>query len=338
MLNGYRLNSSNFASAIATKDVDFVRKVHLLGCPFDEDCMISAINTKSLEMVKLIAKLGNAKCRNCGNFSEEVFLTAIRVKNFEILEWVLNKLKRSYSSPCHYAARLGDIETFVWMKKTGYYTEDSFGEALQAGQLKFLDFLLEEEGRPEGDVYGHAIFCKDLTALNWVYEHEFQWDEMSFFDAVSENKLEVLNWAHEKKYPFWSVDHTQIAAHAGNLEALKWLRSIDCPWDSDVCKNAIEYRHCELLKWARSENCPWHDNYFTINKLYPEEIETIKWALLDGCPGSWMMAFRAIGDRNFDFLFWIISNGFHWRREFCINYAQGFGINLIEWLKSVGLE
>ena len=49
----------------------------------------------------------------------------------------------------------------------------------------------------------------------------------------------------------------EIAAAAGQLAVLQWLRGEGCPWDSSTCDNAVHYGHVETLRWARENGCPW---------------------------------------------------------------------------------
>jgi len=47
------------------------------------------------------------------------------------------------------------------------------------------------------------------------------------------------------------------AAAAGQLDALRWAREHDCPWDDWTCAYAAAGGHLEVLQWARAHSCPW---------------------------------------------------------------------------------
>jgi hypothetical protein len=52
-----------------------------------------------------------------------------------------------------------------------------------------------------------------------------------------------------------------LAARAGSLETLRWLRVIrNCAWDADTCYEAACAGHFEVLRWAHAHGCAWPTN------------------------------------------------------------------------------
>jgi hypothetical protein len=47
-----------------------------------------------------------------------------------------------------------------------------------------------------------------------------------------------------------------MAAAAGQLDALKWLRSVGCPWDITTYIAAQRLGDAELLLWLRENDVP----------------------------------------------------------------------------------
>jgi hypothetical protein len=75
----------------------------------------------------------------------------------------------------------------------------------------------------------------------------------------------------------------QISAFVGNLSALQWLRSQDCPWDVRTCSEAAFGGHLIVLQWARSQGCPW--NNLTCFLAYSHgHLAVLQWARSQGCP------------------------------------------------------
>ena len=54
----------------------------------------------------------------------------------------------------------------------------------------------------------------------------------------------------------WNRDTCIVAAKAGHLEVLQWLRENGCPWDEMTCEYAAKEGHLEVLQWARANGCP----------------------------------------------------------------------------------
>ncbi len=50
---------------------------------------------------------------------------------------------------------------------------------------------------------------------------------------------------------------TALVARRGDLEELKWLRSRDVAWDSQVCAGATFNGHLDVLTWAREHGAEW---------------------------------------------------------------------------------
>ena len=63
-----------------------------------------------------------------------------------------------------------------------------------------------------------------------------------------------------------STEETMPAAIlSGNIECLKWLKSIDCPWGYNAFERAGSNGDIHIMKWLFSQGCSW--NGLTFSKL-----------------------------------------------------------------------
>ena len=66
----------------------------------------------------------------------------------------------------------------------------------------------------------------------------------------------------------WNRDTCIVAAKAGHLEVLQWLRESGCPWDERTCEHALDGEHREAFCWARHYGCPMSEDAFLQAKLH----------------------------------------------------------------------
>ena len=75
----------------------------------------------------------------------------------------------------------------------------------------------------------------------------------------------------------------KAAARSGQLEELKVLRAVGCPWDEWTCTGAAYGGHLEMLQWARANECPWDSETCAI-AAFKGHLEVLQWACANGCP------------------------------------------------------
>jgi hypothetical protein len=76
-----------------------------------------------------------------------------------------------------------------------------------------------------------------------------------------------------------------IAAREGNLTVLKYLCSIQCPWDSSTCAAAAENGHVYVIKWCCENGSPWNSLTCT-NAAKNGHLDVVQWCRQNGCPWS----------------------------------------------------
>jgi len=99
-----------------------------------------------------------------------------------------------------------------------------------------------------------------------------------------------------------------LAARDGHLEALTWLHSTGCPWDSATCYFAAEGGHLAMLKWLHNTGCPW-DSKTCRAAAVGGHFEVLKWLHNQGCPWDASTCSAAAKDGNSEMLTWLHSTG-----------------------------
>eukprot|EP00953_Heterococcus_sp_UTEX-ZZ885_P012570 7207-Heterococcus_DN1.PRE.2 len=79
--------------------------------------------------------------------------------------------------------------------------------------------------------------------------------------AASSRCLSKLQWLHiEQQCPF-PGEITLIAARAGDVEMLRWLKSAGCCFDKwTSLRGAQSGNNLNVLQFLHAEGCPWHPN------------------------------------------------------------------------------
>ena len=73
------------------------------------------------------------------------------------------------------------------------------------------------------------------------------------------------------------------AAENGHLHIVKWLRSIHCPWNTNVCYIAALYCFSHILLWARANGCPW-DETVCDGAANSGDLRVLQFVRAVGCP------------------------------------------------------
>ena len=101
------------------------------------------------------------------------------------------------------------------------------------------------------------------------------------------------------------------AAYHGCLPALKYLRSIDCNWDTSTCSNAAMNDHFHILQWARKQGCPW-DTETCCNAAKYGHFHLLQWVRKNGCRWDDRTCSYAAENGHLQILHWARKHGCQW--------------------------
>mmetsp|Transcript_38717 Transcript_38717/g.95728 ORF Transcript_38717/g.95728 Transcript_38717/m.95728 type:complete len:106 (+) Transcript_38717:379-696(+) len=74
--------------------------------------------------------------------------------------------------------------------------------------------------------------------------------------AASVGCVDVLEELVDNRQCVLTAWACRAAATKGQLGALTWLRSRNCPWDFSTCNAAAYGGHLEVLRYAHEHGCP----------------------------------------------------------------------------------
>jgi hypothetical protein len=151
----------------------------------------------------------------------------------------------------------------------------------------------------------------------------------------------VINaFLHTTQHALWAVDqgcplHIKMSAHAashGNLGVLKYLHSINCPWNATTCDDAARNGHLDALKWVRKMECPW-DEMTCAFAAEGGHLDVLVWAVDNGCRMDVETCKAAVEAGRLDVLRWARARGCPWdSKTYDVACAVG-DMKIIIWLE-----
>jgi hypothetical protein len=136
-------------------------------------------------------------------------------------------------------------------------------EAVEGGHWSILRFLFEDLHAAFPRDYTGAL-CRiaarkgDLPMLRYLQAHGCEPGSSCFVAAASGGHIPVMAWLRESLDLRWHLMTCLVAANAGQLEMLQWLRAQTppCPWGSQVISTAMKRGFPEVAAWAVAQGCP----------------------------------------------------------------------------------
>jgi hypothetical protein len=83
--------------------------------------------------------------------------------------------------------------------------------------------------------------------------------EKFFANIAKEGDIETIKYLCSLHCP-WDEEACSNAAGNGYLNCLAYLHRNHAPWDEDTCIFAAESGHLECLKYAHENGCPWNED------------------------------------------------------------------------------
>ena len=114
----------------------------------------------------------------------------------------------------------------------------------------------------------------------------------------------------------------KAAARSGQLEELKVLRAVGCPWDVYTCVGAAMGGHLEVLQWLRANGCPWSTGTCAC-AAKGGHLEVLQWLRANGCPWDAATCAWAAEGGHLEMLQWARANGCDWDKSTCSEAAWG---------------
>lgn len=231
------------------------------------------------------------------------------------------------------------IPLLKWARKNGCPWDNRILEAAASGgHLDVITWAYQNGCNFSDKTLLIAAELGHLNILEWAYKNNKMIQNISdIYTCASKNgHIHILEWAHNKGVVWDNALTCASVAYCGQLDVLKWLRSIGCPWSCITTMEAAKGGHLDVLIWAFENGCDMHDGVcaYAAQGGY---LNVLKWARSKGLPwGNYTMWWAAIEDR-LDILKWAHENGCicdHTRSENLRRYIyKNISESLISWVR-----
>jgi hypothetical protein len=120
-----------------------------------------------------------------------------------------------------------------------------------------------------------------------------------------------------------------------NLNFLRYLDTLNCPWNTRICEKAAKHGFLEMLQWARANGCSW-DKRTCAGAAQNGNLELLQWARANGCPWDECTCFYAAVYGHLEILRWARANGCPWHKDTCAIAAQNGHLKILQWARANG--
>lgn len=151
----------------------------------------------------------------------------------------------------------------------------------------------------------------------------------------AEDSMARLTWAVATGFKPTSPTTVAMAAEAGRLDAVQFLRSVGCPWDEDTFSFAALEGHKEVLLWAKEHGCEMTAEAFRF-AASKGDLVTLQWLHEIGCPWDADAIASAAGVGRIDIIEWLRGVGCPWDETACSSAASLGQLDTLQWLHTHG--
>ena len=132
--------------------------------------------------------------------------------------------------------------------------------------------------------------------------------------------LHMIKWIAENDFEhFNSVGISQVAASKGNLNILKYIRSLGLPLTDDVSIRGAANGYIEIVKWAKEMGYEIYSRATLNIAIERENTELLKWCLDNTDASEFQPCWLACRKDKLNMLKIMINHGCYFDRELCLN-------------------
>jgi hypothetical protein len=151
--------------------------------------------------------------------------------------------------------------------------------------------------------------------------------------AAGKGQLDALTWLHSRGCP-WDSYTFRFAAYGGHLEVLRYAHEHGCPWDNATCDDAAQGGHLEVLRYAHEHGCPWDSNTCWRAAL-EGHLEVLRYAHEHGCPWDSFTCYYAAYGGHLEVLRYAHEHGCPMNLRACREVAEQKGhAAVVEYLRA----
>jgi len=296
---------------------------------------------------------------------ENATAAAVKENNFAALKFLIKKGAYISDSAAKYAARNGNMQIFEYLLRNECSTEDACYEAAYNGHFDIVRFCCLIGAANEYDItngaangghldilkYGHEHGCElykfcggYLHILKWLIQNNHYRHNTIVVDGIAEKgSLDCLQFLHSKGYNILSANVFSYAVISRNINLIKWLYEIGCPFDKSATDATIySFFHksmlCStILQLLLSWGCDVDDHICADAARYGE-MEILKILYAHGCTLYDEIIDEAAFNGHLHIIIWALEHGCKWSATACENAALGNHLKILKWLRGINRD
>jgi hypothetical protein len=193
---------------------------------------------------------------------------------------------------------------------------------------------LEQSSSFAEDLVWYSLDPISVITLAKVYD--MKWSPRFTSAAADSDNLELLKWLHKVGCPWLVRQVMDVAARHDSARMLQWMHSATKPWSADTAAKAMasaaDSSTTDSITFLRTVGVEWPDRFYKspFGQCWP--ARAVQVALADGCAwGEWKCADLAPD------LFYCISEGGTHKDDDCIPYCdRKHAVELFAWAHQNG--
>lgn len=246
-------------------------------CPWDVDVWTAAAAGNSIEVLRWL----HSQPSMVVTYVDQTCSAAVRNGHMEALRWLVEEAGCTPSfcvlrSASQYASL--ECVKYLLSKFPDLYRSRIYPTVALAGKLDIMKWLWETGRRLEDENEGEQYNDFHLTMIKRV-----DFEKKVCENAVRGGNLEMLKWL--RSIPFeWGVEVVYWAIVDDQLPCLKWILETKPEWGVKACAHAADVNDLKVLKWLKDPDehyprGPYEWDAEVCKKAATQgDLEMIKWA------------------------------------------------------------
>lgn len=281
----------------------------------------------------------------------QILKLAVSYGSIGILEFLFNKhidiSEDDQAAICYKAIRKNHIDCLNYIRSKDFkWRSDIFLAAAKSNNFELFKYFhnnnlnINEDLNQEKNIFllnnPYSLTDKNMTNTCHIWKHidrmyhsVAKHGNIEFLDylynikpitngkylssSIKKNNNKIIEWGIKKLIPM-TEKHCRVAASTGNLELLKWLREIGCPWDGRTAISACKSGNIKLFEYVTQK---LDDTIICFNTIYiyqaakRNHLEMVKYLNDRGFPGNISVLYFSSKHNNFEMFKYGVDRGYY---------------------------
>lgn len=261
-------------------------------------------------------------------------LEVLKVLRYHGLPW--------NAETCVRAAKRGNIDVIMYARANGcpWDSTVSFSAAC-SNNYNVLEYCLRN-GCPfeRSDISSEIMYCSDhsqlLRTLQRFLNYLLPLNKNICEIAARTGHLNALKWARSLGCP-WDEMTFFYAVKSNSIGVVQYCIDSDCPFDQNISAAAVNHwKYCSIdlmpiLKLLHKSGYPWHEDAAALTAKNGD-LKLLRLLKYYGCPWDSRVCNEAVRADNFEMLVFAHESGCQWTKE---TYAYCFGAGLSDYYHEI---